>query len=107
MISSLITSFVLTMIIELIIIKLFFFKSKVFKFVLLVNLLTNPLVVYIYNLLFIFGYIHRFTVLIILEILVFIIEGILYKLLIGTTLKKAIFASFIANLAAFLVGLLL
>ncbi len=56
MISSLVVSFLLTVVIEYVIVKLLCIKRNVFIPVLLVNMLTNPLVVYIYNIIYFFEY---------------------------------------------------
>ena len=106
-ISSLIKSFILTLIIEYIIIKLIFIKKKVFIPVLLVNMLTNPLVVYIYNILSIYSVAHKDIILVILELLVVIVEGYVYKYLLEINLKKALIVSVISNIVAYLIGILL
>ena len=104
-ISSLIVSFILTLVIEYIIIKLIFFKKQVFKPVLLVNLLTNPLIVYIYNMMSLFNFVYINIAVIIMEILVVIVEGIVYKYLLDLSFKKAFLVAFIANATSFLIGL--
>ena len=96
-ISSLIKSFILTFIIEYIIIKLIFVKRKVFVPVLLVNMLTNPLVVYIYNIMSFCSFEYRDIVLIFLELLVVLIEGYVYKCLLEINWKKALMISFLSN----------
>ena len=73
-ISSLIKSFVLTFIIEYIIIKLIFVKKKVLVPVLLVNMLTNPFVVYIYNIMSFYSFKYKDIVLVFLELLVVLID---------------------------------
>ena len=107
MISSLIISFILTVIIEYIIIKSLLINQKVIIPVLLVNMLTNPLVVYIYNIMSIFSYIYKDIVLIFLEILVFVVEGYVYKYLLEIKWKYALLISFIANMIAYLIGILI
>lgn len=107
LISSLINSFLLTMIIEFIIIKMFFLKKKIFISVLLMNLLTNPLVVYLYYLMLIFNFKYIFPVTIFMEIMVCIVEGIGYKYLLNISFKKALAISTIANATAYLIGLIL
>ena len=106
-ISSLIKSFILTLIIEYIIIKLIFIKEKVHIPVLLVNMLTNPLVVYIYNIMSIYSLYYKDIVLLFLELLVVIVEGYVYKYLLEITWKKALIISFISNIVAYLVGILI
>lgn len=104
---SLIESFILTLIIEYIIIKLLFIKKKVFIPVLLVNMLTNPLVVYIYNIMILCSLECKDIVLIVLELLVVIVEGYVYRYLLDINFKKALIASFISNASAYLIGILL
>lgn len=106
-ISSLIKSFVLTFIIEYIIIKLIFVKRKIFVPVLLVNMLTNPLVVYIYNIMSFHSFEYKDIVLVFLELLVVLIEGYVYKCLLEINWKKALMISFISNVVAYLTGILL
>ena len=106
-ISSLIKSFVLTFIIEYIIIKLIFVKKKVLVPVLLVNMLTNPFVVYIYNIMSLYSLEYKDVIAIFLELLVVIIEGYVYKCLLEINWKKALIISFISNVVAYLTGMLL
>ena len=107
LVSSLVRSFILTLIIEYIIIKIIFVKRKVFTSVLLVNMLTNPLVVYIYNIMCVYSFDYRDIVLLLLELLVVIVEGYVYKFLLELKWKKAFIVSFISNAIAYLTGLLL
>lgn len=106
MIYSLIISFVLTMIIELVIVKLLHSKEKILKAVFLANILTNPLVVYTYNMLNIFSIAAKDIILLILEILVVFVEAYVYKLLLNVKYSKALQLSFFANVIAYLTGLL-
>ena len=106
-ISSLIKSFVLTFIIEYIIIKLIFVKRKVFVPVLLVNILTNPFVVYIYNVMTLYSFEYKDVITIFLELLVIIVEGYVYKSLLEINWKKSLSISFISNIVAYLTGILL
>ena len=106
-ISSLVKSFILTLIIEYIIIKLIFIKKKVFISVLLVNILTNPLVVYIYKIMSIYSFFYKDIVLVLLELLVVIVEGYVYKHLLEIKWKIALIISFISNVVAYLVGILI
>lgn len=106
-ISSLIKSFILTLIIEYMIIKIILMKRKVFIPVVLVNTLTNPLVVYIYNIMELYSFAYKDIILIFLELLVVIIEGYVYKYLLEINWKKAIIISFISNIVAYLIGVLL
>ena len=107
LISSMIKSFVLTLIIEYIIIKLTFVKKNVFVPVLLVNLLTNPLVVYLYNIMILFSFKYIDVILIFLELLVVIVEGYVYKYLLEINFKKSLTISFVSNMIAYLIGILL
>lgn len=106
-ISSLVKSFVLTLIIEYIIIKLLFIRKKVFIPVLLVNMITNPLVVYIYNIMSLYSFAYKDVILVFLELLVVIVEGYVYKYLLEIKWKRALIISFIANVVAYIVGLLI
>lgn len=106
-ISSLIKSFILTLIIEYIIIKLIFVKRKVFIPVFLVNILTNPFVVYIYNIISLYSLEYKDIVLIVLELLVVIVEGYVYRYLLEINIKKALIVSLISNIVAYLIGILL
>ena len=106
-ISSLIKSFILTLIIEYIIIKLIFVKRKVFIPVLLVNILTNPFIVYIYNIMILYSLAYRDIILVILELLAVLVEGYVYKYLLDINFKKALIVSFISNVVAYLIGILL
>jgi len=106
-INSLINSFILTFIIEYIIVKLIFIKKKALIPVLLVNMLTNPLVVYIYNIMSIYSFFYKDIVLVFLELLVVIVEGYVYKYLLEIKWKIALIISLISNIIAYLVGLLI
>jgi hypothetical protein len=106
-ISSLIKSFISTLIIEYIILKLLFIKRKVFMPVLLVNMLTNPLIVYIYNIMSLFSFEYKDIVTLFLELLVVIVEGYIYKYLLEIKWEKALIISFISNAIAYLTGILL
>lgn len=106
-ISSLIKSFILTLIIEYIVIKLIFVKRKVFIPVLLVNILTNPFIVYIYNIMSLYSLAYKDFILVFLELLVVLIEGYVYKYLLDINFKKALIVSFISNVVAYLIGILL
>ena len=107
LIINLIKSFILTLIIEYIIIKLIFIKKKVFVPVVLVNVLTNPLVVYVYSIMSVYSFEYKDIILIILELLVVIVEGFVYKYLLEINLKKAIIISFVSNAIAYLTGVLI
>ena len=106
-INSLIKSFILTFVIEYIIIKLIFIKKKTFIPVLLVNMLTNPLVVYIYNIMTIYSLYYKDIVLVFFECVVVIVESYVYKYLLEITWKKALIISFVSNVIAYLLGLII
>ena len=106
-ISSLIKSFILTFIIEYIIVKLIFIKKKAIIPVLLVNMLTNPLVVYIYNIMSIYSFFYKDIVLVFLELLVVIVEGYVYKYLLEIKWKKSLIISLISNMIAYIAGIVL
>lgn len=82
-------------------------RKKVFIPVLLVNILTNPLVVYIYNIMDIYSFAYKDIILIILELLVVIVEGYIYQYLLEIKWKKSLIISFISNVLAYLIGVLL
>lgn len=104
---NLLVSFTLTLIIEYIIVKLMLTKKKVFVPVLLVNMLTNPLVVYIYNIMSIYSFKYKEVILLFLEILVVIVEGYVYRFLLDLKLEKALIVSFIANAVAYIFGIII
>lgn len=105
-ISNIIKSFLLTLIIEYLIVKLFV-KKKVFVPVLLVNILTNPLIVYIYNIMNLLSFEYKDVILIFLELLVVIVEGYVYKYFLEINWKKALIISCISNTVAFFIGIIL
>ncbi len=98
---------ILTIIIEYVIVKLFFLNEKVIMNVLFVNLITNPAL----NLFVIWLEIHNYEniwpIIYMLEILIFIAEGIMYKHLFKISYKKGIIVAFVSNLATFLCSFLL
>ena len=104
---SIINSFILTLVIEYIIIKFIFVRRKIFTLVLLVNMLTNPLVVYIYNIMSLYSFAYKDVILMFLELLVVIVEGYVYKYLLETYWEKALIVSFISNILSYLIGALL
>ncbi len=92
----------LTVIIELIVVKVIMPKEKIFINVLLVNLLTNPALNIFVRWLVINSYENIWPIIIVLEILIFVFEGIFYKFLFSTNYKKGILTSFLANGISFL-----
>lgn len=105
MLFVLIEGFVLTLLIEFLLIKPFFLKEKVFVPIFLANLLTNPLVVYLYNLAIVFLYTQKDIILVIMEVAVVWVEAYVYKELLKIGWKRAFVISFLANLVAYLVGM--
>ncbi|MFH0906271.1 MAG: hypothetical protein V1824_02955 [archaeon] len=108
------TSFLISLLINLIIeiplvylIIKFIYKEKLdFKKIIIVTLLAS--ITTLPYLWFVFpSYINSTYYLIIGEIIVFIIEAIIYKLLLDLKLIKAIILSLVANLFSFLLGLLI
>jgi len=94
----LLINFVLTVVLELIVFFVFFRKDyiKIFLFVLLINFFSWPLAGLV------FGYWPEY--LLIIELTIFLLEGILIKFLFDTKYKKAFFVSFVANLISVLAG---
>ena len=97
----------LTFLIEFSLIKPFLLKEKVLVPVFLANLLTNPLVVYLYNLSAILLYDKKDIILFILEAIVVFVEARAYKKMLKLSRKKAFSISFLANVVAYLTGLLI
>ena len=98
----------LTTLMEYLIIKLFFRKTKVFLPVFSVNMLTHPLITYIHGLLDIFfndSFLQIITIF--LELLVTIVEAKVYTYLLDVKFKKSLIISFIANAVSYLFGGLL
>ena len=95
-----------TIIIELIIALILHIKDKKdIKTIILVNILTNPIVVLVPTLVYIkYGYIYRNIVLYLLEIITVLIEGLLYyKSFKYKKLNPFIF-SLLLNLSSYLIG---
>lgn len=101
--------FLVTFIIELMVVLMFLKKDinprKIFLFTLIINLLTQPLANYLFSSrLFGYGTVYLFGI---IELCVFIVEGILLSLVFKIKLKKGLWISFIANLLSALAGILL
>lgn len=107
MLFAILEGLTLTFLIEFSLIKPFFLKEKVLVPVFLANLLTNPLVVYLYNLSAIFLYNKKDIILFIMEVIAVFIEARAYKEMLKISQKKAFSISLLANVVAYLVGLLL
>ena len=97
---SLFYNFLITFILELIIFYVFIRKNyfKTLCYVLLINLFTWPIANFIYSV---------WQNIFIIEIGVFIIEGILIMLMFELKWRKAFLISFITNLISFLGGIFL
>lgn len=81
-------------------------KKKDILLIILVNIITNPMVVFVVNLFKIFSPRYVIVILIVLEVSAFVIEGIIYK----KYLKKdtnPFFLSLVANFSSYLGGKLI
>ena len=113
LITSLIISLITTIVFEYVIIKIILKNSQkyIFRNSMLANLITNPPVVYIANLLLAIlpsnMIILYFALIIAIEISVVFIEGYVYHILFEFQKKEAIKLSAIANIIAFSLGILL
>ena len=109
MIKSLLISLILTIIIELIVAILLKIRSqKDIMLVILVNICTNPVVVYIVNLsLLLQSKILHISILAILEIFAFLVEGRLYKNYLENKTIKPYKLSLCTNLTSFSFGIFL
>ena len=109
MIYSSIISLSLTIIIELIVSIILGIRSNNdIKVAILVNICTNPVVVYIANILFLYGNKIIYNVVVtIMEILVIIVEYILYKKYLKDYKKSAFVLSLINNIISYSFGLIM
>ena len=113
LITSLIISLITTIVFEYVIIKIILKNSQkyIFRNSILANLLTNPAVVYIANLLLVILPSNMITLyfilIIIMEISVIFIEGHVYYILFEFQKKESIRLSALANIIAFSLGILL
>ena len=101
-------SLIITLIIELVIAFILYYRKKDLINVLLVNILTNPLlngIVILIN--YYFGLKWRNISLIILEIIVFLIEGMIYQKYLEKRKINGYLLSLILNLSSFVIGLLI
>mgnify|MGYP003295338095 CR=1 FL=1 len=94
----------LTIVIEYGIVKLFYINKRVGIYVLLVNVMTNPMLVLIYNWIL---RSNNIMVLAFLEILAIIVEGYFYKRFFRNSYKEAYIVSTVANVIACLIGFLI
>lgn len=109
MIKSLLVSLLLTIFVEEIIGFLLGIRGKYnFLVLILVNIITNPVIVYIANLLILLG---RNAILIwlipLLEVIVVIIEGLLFKKYLDYKKMNVYLLSFIMNLLSFCIGIII
>lgn len=109
MITSLLKSLTKTLIIELIISIILGIKNKEdIKVVICANIITNPVIVYITNCILLFNNMMLyFYAVIILEIVVFIVESIIYKNCLKFDKISPITISLIANLSSFGIGVII
>ena len=100
----------LTIMIEYIIIQLLLRDRYMLGYVLIVNICTNPAINIIARVLWqntIMTDYAILTIISILEIVVFIVEGVLYKYMLKITWKKALIISFVANFIAYMASWLI
>lgn len=103
---NLLLALALTQIIELLVVYLFWFKSKIELLTLFfINLLTNPLA----NLLFwnYYDKLNKLLLMIIIEIFIIIIEAFLIKAVLRKEWARSFLISVVINLSSFFLGLIL
>lgn len=99
---------IITIFLEIIIAYILGYRKKDLINVLLVNILTNPLLNCItVSVNFYFGILMRNIVLIILEIIVLIIEGIIYQKYLDRKKINGYLLSFILNTSSFFIGMII
>ena len=99
------TNFLLTALVEGILIYLLYRKKDFVYYSILCNMLTNPSM----NLLLffvtkVFGYAYYYIILMVLEIIVVLVEAFIYKLLGKLTIIKSFLLSALLNFMSFLCG---
>ena len=95
----------ITIIVECILASIFKFKIKDLVIVLLVNILTNPLLVSItFSIGTFFGNTYRGIATLVLEILVVIVEGFIYKKVLNEKKINPYLLSLIFNIGSYLTG---
>lgn len=106
-ITSIIVSFLLTCIIEFIMLLIMKERSKkILNYSVIVNLITNiPLNLFILNFNFI-NIVHYFSIVISLEILIIVIEWLLYYLVLKN-IKKSLKYAIILNITSYIIGLII
>ena len=108
MIYSLIISLMLAIVIESICSFILGLRKDDIKIVILANISTNPITVYIANCVLLLRNSTIFIiVVIIIEILVIVIEAYIFKRRIKYNIHSTIAISFINNIVSFLIGLLI
>jgi len=99
---------ILTIVIEYPIVWIFYKGEKgIFKMVILVNILTNPIVVFLSNLWFVEIKNYSYVTIFILEVFAILVEGNIYSKFFDTSVKKAYFISLIANVVAYVSGIII
>lgn len=106
--NSIVISFFLTIIIEYIVMEgVIREKKSCLKQFILINLITNPIIVLIFNILNLVNFKYILVTIIILEIIVVIVEGKLYKFFLKENKNKWYINSLILNLTSYLLGIVI
>ena len=106
--NSMLISLGLTIIIEYIVMELLFREERNYlKQFFLVNLITNPAIVLIFNILRLLNFKYILITIIFLEMLVVIIEGKLYKMFLEENNNKWYINSLILNSISYLLGVVI
>ena len=82
-------------------------ETSILRMVVLVNILTNPFVVFIYNVYSFYIGSHMLEFVLVIELLAFLVEGNIYSKYFDTSAKKAYFVSLVANSIAYLSGIII
>ncbi len=102
---SMLISFFLTIMIEFIIMELIIREKKNYlKAFILINLITNPTIVLIYSILYLINFKYILVITIILEVIVVVIEGKLYKVFLNENKNIWYVNSLILNSFSYLLG---
>jgi len=98
-----------TIIVEVLIAFIFKIKSKKdYINIILVNMVTNPLVVVIPYIFYLYiGIYYRYISLLILEVLTILIEGYIYKKTLQINQNKCYKLSLMLNISSYLIGLII
>lgn len=98
----------LTIILELVLSLILGLRKKDLIYVILVNVLTNPLLNSLCTLVYVKYFYKGFIIsIVILEILAFLVEGLIYKKVLNYKKINPILLSLILNLFSFIVGLVI